>query len=106
MDPTQTVDEGVVGLTLYLAGSFDPKVLVERLALRPIRYERAEGNSVTVLHRNKAPLQFVPSRKIELDRVKFSVPTPKSIPQLFDALLAAIAGLSPPAQAVWSGLSE
>lgn len=106
MDPAQTIDDGVVGLTLYLAGSFDPEVFLEGLALRPTRYERSKDNSVTVVHQNKAPTQFVPSRKIELDRVKFSVAAPKSIPQLFDALLAAIAGLSPAARVAWHGLSE
>lgn len=106
MDPTQTVDADVVGLTLYLAGSFDHDVFLEGLALQPLLYERAKDNSVTVLHRNKAPVHFVPNRKIELDRAKFSVAAPKSVPQLFDALLAAIAGLPPAAQAAWNGLSE
>jgi len=106
MNPSQPVDEEVVGLTLFIAGSFDPGVFVERLGLRPIRYEQTRDNTVTVLHNDRVPYRFVPSRKIECDRMKFSVPGPKSIPQLFDTLLAAVEGLTPAARTVWSGLSE
>lgn len=106
MIPSEPLDEEVVGLTLFIAGSFDPGVFVESLGLRAIRYEHARDNTVTVLHKDRVPYRFVPSRKIECDRMKFSVRGPKAIPQLFDTLLAAVEGLNPAARTVWSGLSE
>ncbi|MBX3359660.1 MAG: hypothetical protein KF745_14670 [Phycisphaeraceae bacterium] len=105
MGPTQIDDGEIAGLTLNLTGSFDPRVFLDGLALRPIRYELSKDNTVTELYRGKGPTQFAPSRRIELDSAKFSVPGPKSIPHLFDTLLAAVAGLSPEARAAWHCLT-
>ncbi len=80
MDSLLPKSEEVTGLTLCLCGSFDPQVFVSGLALRPIRYEQVSDNSVTVVHKNKAPTKFVAGRKIECDQIKFSVSGPKSIP--------------------------
>lgn len=76
------------------------------MSLHPIRCQKSIDNSVTVYHTSKPPAHYVSIQKIEQDNIKFSVRGPKSIPELFDRLLSAIAGLPPAVREAWHSLSE